>query len=233
MTAGEESERTAKRGEEPWRALASATVRAGEAAVDLLGRPEVATAWARPSVLPTMTVGALAAHLGQMLAAGAAWLETDRSEEPLVASSAVEVYGLARLGPAGIEGEVAEKIRSWSAAGAHAGPAAVSTDAAAYLARLTELLPTADPTRLIPSVMAAGRGMTLPDYLRSRCVELLVHADDLARSVELPDLLPDPTAAGEAIAILIELCRARSGDLAVLRAFAGRQPDDRETLRAL
>ncbi len=233
MATGSGTDGSPERSDVAWQALVTATVRAGEAAVDLLGRPEVAKAWGQPSVLPEMTVGALAAHLAQMLGAGAVWLKADLSEQRLLASSATEVYGLARLGADGTDGEVASKIRTWSAAGAGAGPEAVNAEASTSLARFAELLLTADPARLIPSVMAEGRGMALPDYLRYRCVEFLVHTDDLARSVDLPAPTPDPIAVGEAIAVLVDLCRGRVGDLAVLRALTGRDLAAPETLRAL
>jgi uncharacterized protein (TIGR03083 family) len=231
MAAGSEAS-GALNNDSAWAALVTATVRAAEAAVDLLGRPQVAVAWDRPSVLPEMTVGALAAHLAQMLGAGAAWLDAD-PDRSLTASTPDEVYGLARLGDEGTDGAVASKIQAWSAAGATAGPEAVSAEASASLAVLSELLPGADSTRLIPSVMAEGRGMTLPDYLRSRCVEFLVHTDDLARSIGLPTPPPDPFAVSAAITVLVDLCRGRVGDLAVLRALAGRVTADPETLRAL
>ena len=54
----------------------------------------------------------------------------------------------------------------------------------------------------------------LADYLATRVVELVVHADDLAASVGETIELP-PAAAGVAFGVLLHLARANAGDLAV------------------
>jgi hypothetical protein len=73
--------------------------------------------------------------------------------------------------------------------------------------------------------------MNFDDYLLTRIVELLVHTDDLAVSVgfEQP-ALPGP-ALSLALPYLLEVTRARSGDLAVLRAFSRRERDGVQALR--
>jgi hypothetical protein len=75
--------------------------------------------------------------------------------------------------------------------------------------------------------------LTLDDYLVTRFVELVVHADDLAASLGV-DPPPLPAAAtGLAIATLVEVARGRHGDGAVLRALARRERDAIEALRVL
>lgn len=215
--------------------LVAGVLAAGAHAAEVLARPEVAARWEEPSVLPEMTVGAVAAHVDQMLGAGVAWLEADPADAAgLLPAPVAQVYGLTRVdADEGLAGPIPRLIRTWSAEGAALGPEQTAARAADHLARLAVLLAGAHPTRLIPSTSVPGVAMVLPDYLRTRCVELLVHTDDLARSVGLPTPAPDPIAASAAIDLLVDLCRARAGDLAVLRALARPDAADPEVLRAL
>lgn len=186
-------------------------------------------------MLPDMTVGALASHLAQMLAAVAGWLGEDPAQAAELAPASVsQIYGLARVDPDnGLAGDVAVRIRSWASGAASAGPVATAVSARRDLDVFAAQLRYAEPDRLIPSINAPGLGIRLDDYLRTRCAEFVIHVDDLARSVEVASPEPDPAAAGAAIACLIELCRERAGDLAVLRALARPGLADPETLRAL
>jgi hypothetical protein len=74
--------------------------------------------------------------------------------------------------------------------------------------------------------------MRLDDYLETRLVELVVHDDDLATSVDVPTELP-----GEALELaidhLVAVARFRHGDLAVVRALARRERDISEALRVI
>lgn len=218
-----------------WRALCEATLGAARTAVELLERSDVSTRWDEPSELPEMTIGALATHLAQMLAAGAGWLGEDPAEAAeLVPASLTRIYGLARVdAETGLSGQVARRIRSWANGGSSAGPVATAVAARRDLAMFTDRLRAASPDRLIPSINAPGMGLRLDDYLRSRCVEFVVHVDDLARSVDIATPRPDPAAAAAAISCLIELCRDRVGDLAVLRALTRPERADPDSLRAL
>lgn len=77
-----------------------------------------------------------------------------------------------------------------------------------------------------------GGSTTLDDYLLTRVVELLVHADDLAVSVGQEIDLPGD-ASSVAFGVFVDLARARSGDLAVLRAFTRKERGDPDVLRVL
>jgi hypothetical protein len=70
-------------------------------------------------------------------------------------------------------------------------------------------------------------------YVATRVVELVVHSDDLATSVALPPLAVPPTAAAVAIEIFVELARARTGDLEVIRAFTRSERSKPDILRVL
>lgn len=217
---------------ESWDRLRAAVSAAAGQAVELLGRPEVGHRWTEPSALPEMTVGGLATHLTQMLAAAVGWLAAE--PEPLTEATLGEVYGLARVNAdEGLDGDVARRIRGWAESGRTAGPGPMLAQVRTDLAELRALLPTVAADRLVPSVNRPGTGMRADDYLRTRCVEFLVHVDDLAISCDLPTPEPDPAAADAAISALVETCRDRAGDLSVLRALTRPGRADDETLRAL
>jgi hypothetical protein len=87
------------------------------------------------------------------------------------------------------------------------------------LATLEQRLPSDAPSH----VMLGGRAVPFGDYLGSRVVELLVHADDLAVSVGIAPPEPPAAAIGVALAYLLDAARDVHGDLPVLRAFTRRE----------
>ncbi|MEO6627958.1 MAG: maleylpyruvate isomerase N-terminal domain-containing protein [Aquihabitans sp.] len=219
--------------DEQWDEVRAGVLAAGESVVALLAEPAVAERWEDPSLLPEMTVGELAAHMSQMLTAAVGWLGGE-ADQTLVESSIGAIYGSARVTTdEGIDGEVATKIRSWARAGAVDGPSKVVARTAKDVAGLGALLPSLCAGRIVPSVTCPGAGMRADDYLRTRCVELLVHADDLASSIGVTPPSPDPRAASAAIHALLAICRERVGDLAVLRALSRPDRADPDALRAL
>ena len=97
---------------------------------------------------------------------------------------------------------------------------------------LARRLPDEDPARLL-TVLGGQITISLDEYLKTRLVELLVHVDDLAVSVGLPD--PEfPQEAREAVIdVLLGAARRRHGDLAVIRAFTRRERDSVQALRVI
>lgn len=78
-----------------------------------------------------------------------------------------------------------------------------------------------------------GLVMTLDEYLTTRLVELVVHADDFAASLEItPPTLP-PAAMGVVIDTLVSVARIRHGDAAAVRALTRRERDSVDALRVL
>jgi hypothetical protein len=75
--------------------------------------------------------------------------------------------------------------------------------------------------------------MMLDEYLRTRVVELVVHADDLAASIGVELVPPQPATCRVAIDVLVDAARIRHGDMAVLRALARRERGPVEALRVL
>jgi hypothetical protein len=74
--------------------------------------------------------------------------------------------------------------------------------------------------------------MRLADFLVVRLVEVLVHADDLAVSVDLPPPALTKDSADALVALFLGMCRRRYGDSAVIRAFTRRERDAVDALRA-
>jgi hypothetical protein len=78
-----------------------------------------------------------------------------------------------------------------------------------------------------------GRPLLIDEYLKTRIVELTVHIDDLARSIEIPSPGLSPDTATVAIAVLVGAARTRHGDRAIINALARRELDEVEALRVL
>lgn len=148
-------------------------------------------AWELPSVLPGWSVGDLAAHLALVADSVAALQPADPGTRPLSIARYVAEY-------AGAAAQVDELTRGMGGS----DPAVVwdrmDQRFTAAQARLDEL-GTSDP------VVAARRGpIRLGDFLATRVVEVVVHADDLARSLpERP--APDPGRQGERLAVRVLL----------------------------
>ena len=205
---------------------------AGEATASVVGSPEVAAAWSAPSALADYRVGELAGHT----LVATARLELVLGEEEPVGATVVDLptfYGTNRVDdPATTDGGFHPLIRAVGAESAERGPEAVAAELRGTLDRLRPLVAGADPGRLV-SVLNVRNGATaLEEYLRTRVVELVVHGDDLAASVGLPYAVP-PVAADVVLGVCLELARARSGDLAVLRAFVRRERAGADVLRVL
>lgn len=67
-----------------------------------------------------------------------------------------------------------------------------------------------------------GHTITVERYLATRLVELVVHGDDLAVSVDV-ELAASPDACRTVAGILAETAARRGGELAAVRALARRE----------
>jgi hypothetical protein len=98
------------------------------------------------------------------------------------------------------------------------------------LPRSTASLAAATPTTIIAFPWTPCLSMTLPEFLRSRLLELVVHGDDLAHSVGIEDLPFAPEAIDLACHTGIDINLQRYGSVAVLRSLFR---SDRTTVNAL
>ena len=206
---------------------------AAETASAVLAAPAVAQRWADPSALEGFSVGGLAGHLG---VAGQR-LEAALDEPlpgPAVAVELADFYGVNRVArPDGLNEGFHQFIRDDGEQRAQQGSDRVAQRFDAVIARLRARLPNEGPDRLVPVLRVPDGVASLDAYVATRVVELVVHTDDLAASVDMPPAPVAPLAATVAIEVFVELARARVGDLEVIRAFTRREWARPDALRVL
>jgi hypothetical protein len=202
----------------------SAYLGAATSAADLLGDLAVADAWDLPSALPDMTVGALASHLaGQLITV------RDLLSAPPPAGAPIpllEHYARARWVGADHEDEVNVSIRGGAEETAEGGPGALGSKVADVLDRLPDVLGQGREPDVV-LIPWQGWALSVDDFLVTRMMEITVHSDDLAVSVDIatPDLTEQ--VLSPVLQLLASLAVRRHGQPAVVRALsrAERAPD--------
>ncbi len=136
------------------------------------------SAWRTPSVLPGWTITELAQHLAMSLRATHTVLADPSPDKPIGVDRYVSGYAAAAP-------QLLERERSGTA-----GRDPADVLAGLYAEREAAAAAVADPLEARPARAVAGpRGPLSPaDWLVTRAIEMVVHADDLARS--LPDRPP-------------------------------------------
>jgi hypothetical protein len=195
----------------------------------LLASPDVDRCWDDESVLSLLTVAGLAGHLLRAVTSVEAYLDRPEpaGEMPI---GAAEYFSRA-VRDDDLSGPFHTAIRQRGVEAAAGGPEALRAGWESAAHRLGERLAAEPPERLVR--VFQDMVIRLDDYLATRLVELCVHTDDLAASLELPaPQLPEPATAA-AICTLVDVARIRHGDAAVLRALARRERDAVSALRVL
>lgn len=179
-----------------------------------------------PSTLPGLTVVELVAHLGRAMDALAMARPAEPGTVPRTLAEYVGTYPERAT-------EIARVTRELAAEIADAPLSAVDAMAAAAFARLAEL----GPEDLV--VQGRRAPITLSDLVVSRLIELVVHGDDLARSVPArPGERPvDPESLQFVAEALLSIVVARGGwslelvePLLWVRLATGRIPYDVDQL---
>jgi hypothetical protein len=186
----------------------------------LLREPEVAARWDDPSALAEMTVGALAEHLGAQVVSGARGVTDDAwagRGEPV---SLVEHYRRSVWVGADLDSEANAGIRRSAASGAAAGPEAVTARVRDALGSVT---PWPAPAPTTVSMPHWQWSMTLEDFLTTRMMEMVVHADDLCAGLDVPTPDFPPTVTGPVYALLVAVAEDQHGQAAVTRALTRRE----------
>lgn len=193
---------------------------AARAAVDAVTSAEVRARWDDPSALPRMSVGELAAHLARAVVLVSDFLDQPDPHRPETVD--VETYFGTLTGSDDLDSELNSGVRERSRQGAADGPDALTTRLRAALTTVTQRLRTETAERQV--TVFGGHAMLLDDYLPTRLVEIAVHLDDLG-------FTPPDAVCSAAVEVLLRVARRRHQDLAVLRALARRERDERQALR--
>jgi hypothetical protein len=206
---------------------------AGRAA-DAIASPEVAAAWDADSALEGYAVAGLAGHLARAVLTVETYLDRapDGVEDDASALTDASGYLAAVLGEEDpVSSDLHRGVRLRGAETAADGPSALAAAVRDTVARLGGRLDEATLGR--PLRVLDGVTLTVADYLRTRLVELVVHLDDLAVSVErsFADTLPDEAFA-EVADVLARVAVRRHGGLATVRSLARRERHP-EAVRAL
>jgi hypothetical protein len=189
---------------------------AGSAAA-LLREPAVAAAWGKPSALPEFSVGGLAGHLAYQILAVQEALTGPTPGEPTV--TLLEHYGRVQWIGAGLYEEINVRIRRGGEQAAAAGPAALAAQVDATIHDLTDSLAAAG-NRPVRMPLWGPWSLLLDDLLTTRMMELAVHCDDLAVSVNIPTPALPQDAVEAVIDLLTRLAIRRRGPTALLRALS-------------
>ncbi|MEV0626712.1 maleylpyruvate isomerase N-terminal domain-containing protein [Nonomuraea wenchangensis] len=190
---------------------------AATSAVSLLEEPAVSAAWDKPSALTEFSVAGLAGHLAHQIVRVRDVLGSDGAgHEPI---ELLEHYSRSPWVEAGLDHETNVGIRRGGEAAAADGPAALIERTRALLDAQITALP-AEPADRVVHVKWSGWALTLDDFLLTRLVELVVHADDLAASVGVETPALPPEVIGPVVELLARLAVHRHGATAVIRALS-------------
>jgi hypothetical protein len=192
---------------------------AGSMVVELLRRPEIAGQWSASSALAKMSVGALACHLGRQVVRAAELLSLVTDVPAL--ESADAHYRRATWVTASSPDEPAND-RSLDDAEATLGHTALQQRVVEALGKARDQL-TAGTARDVVLIPWQGWSLRRDDFLLTRLLEIVVHADDLALSVSVatpsfPDEVFDPVSE-----LLVRLAVRRHGQSAVISTLTRRE----------
>jgi len=189
---------------------------AAAVALGLIQHDEVREQWLTPSVLPKMSVGALACHLGRQVVRAAELLPMATDAAPLECADAHyhRAAWVMSTSP-----DDPSNDRSTDDAEAALGPAALALRTGGALETVRRLLADGTARDVVP-VPWQGWSLRRDDFLLTRMLEIVVHTDDLALSVSVRT----PEFPAEAFApvrdLLVRLAVKRHGQSAVISALA-------------
>ncbi|QNN54197.1 maleylpyruvate isomerase N-terminal domain-containing protein [Nocardioides mesophilus] len=191
-------------------------VEAADVALPLVEHELVAKRWTEPSALPRMSVGALATHLaGQVVSAHAALAAPSAAsrETPL---PVLEHYQRSKWVTAALDDEANVNIREGAEHTAEEGRDAVVERLQRSLASLRAWSGDTPPTVRMPWWEWS---LSMDDFLLTRMLEVVVHSDDLAVSLDVPTPEFPRAVVRPVLTLLTTLAVRRHGQPAVLRAL--------------
>lgn len=193
-------------------------IASGDVVTTLLAAEHLDAAWQAPSALPGMTIGALAAHLVRAYTTTATYLAAD--EPPAPPGDTIDAAGYfatALAGDADDHASLDRQVLERAVGEAEAGPSGVRERLRDTLAHLATELPRQPATRRV--AVLGGIVMLLEDYLATRMVEIAVHSDDLAVSLDIPTPQLLAPLLDLVVTTLVGTAAARHGRLELVRAL--------------
>lgn len=197
---------------------ASTFLLAADAVAPLLRTHDLAVRWGEPSVLADFRISGLAGHLARAVFNVERYL--DEPDVPDATPMDAVTYFIRVGGPEpGDRDAAANRVireRGEQDAGTGADDLAIRFEAARE--RLGKRLPHLSGDR--PTLMFGRYVLPLDEVLRTRVVELVVHADDLAVSLDVPTPSFPDAVADLAVGTLAAIARRRHGTEALIRTLA-------------
>jgi hypothetical protein len=188
-------------------------------AIELIRSPEVRDQWQGASALPKMSVGALACHLGRQVVRAAELLPVTSDVPPL--DSADAHYHRAAWATSSSPDDPPND-RSQDDAEAVLGVSALEDRASRAFEAVRALFDAGDACDVV-LIPWQGWSLRRDDFLLTRLVEIVVHADDLAVSVGVSTPEFPNEAFGPVRDLLVRLATARHGQAAVISALSRRE----------
>ena len=193
-----------------------AVIEATDLIAELVDRPEIAADWTGESSCEGMSVGGLTRHLAGQPASVVALLRLDGSEGAAAETiDVLEHYGRASWLREDVDGETNRSIRADREAAE--GPDAARALLSRARADLEVVLAHPPPTTYVPW---QGWRLATDDFLVTRLMEIVVHADDLASSVRVATPQFGPTVLDPVFRLLTAIAARRHGQDALVRTLA-------------
>jgi hypothetical protein len=196
----------------------TAVAHAAERVHRLIGRPEVAESWVAESSCTGMTVGALTRHLVEQTRYVVGLLAPDAPAAPpgTETISLLEHYARSDWVGADLDDEANRFVLVKSEEQAREGVEAAVALQDALVTELPDVLDAAPASTFVPW---DGASLPTDDFLVTRLMEMVVHSDDLACSVDVS--VPDfgPAVLEPVLGLLTALAVVRHGQDAVVRTL--------------
>jgi hypothetical protein len=204
----------------PPRPLADFLV-AADSVGHLVGQVAVVQRWHEPSALPQLSVGGLAAHLASQVLGVHAAVTAGEAVSDEVPVPLLEHYERVTWVRGDLDDDANVTIRDGAEKAAAPGHDAITLrlDDAVRDLRMA----FSSPSMVLPPAIRMpwwDWSLSFEDFLLTRVMEIVVHSDDLAVSVDVaPPSLPEEVL-GPVLALLVGVSLRRHGQPAVVRALS-------------
>ena len=188
-------------------------------AATLLREPGIGHHWTDVSALPEYRISGLAGHLAMSVFRVAQWLDEPVPAEVEPVDAVTYFASSYRPGPSPHE-PAHQRLRGYAEEVAGEGQDDLVGRVDATLDELAATLPTLSPERRVFANRAALR---LDEWLVTRMIELAVHMDDLAVSIDVETPRLPGEAADIVLSTLVRIAAAQYGEVPVLRALSRRE----------